>query len=232
MQLSVVVPVLEEAPRLRRLLPRLLDDRLPAGDRPDEVVVVDGGSSDGGPELARGAGARVVVAEQGRGCQLDAGARAARGELLLFLHADGLPEPGALSELRQACDGGTRLACFRQRIEAEGRFFRLVEAAAARRARAGRAYGDSGLCVSRELYEELGGYRHWPLFEDLDLSQRASREVPLHLLAGHLLVDPRRWQREGRLRCTLRNWILGLGFRMGVPPERLAHLYPHHRTRG
>lgn len=237
LRLAVVVPVLEEEAVLGRLLERLLGpgaeraggaiDRLDRLDRADTVLVVDGGSRDRSRALAREAGARVLVTGRGRGRQMALGAREARGDVLLFLHADARPAPGALAELRRAFAGGARLACFRQRIGAPGAFYRLVERVAAARARRGRVYGDSGLALSRELYVRCGGLRPLPVFEDLDLSLRAAGHAPVELLDGPLEVDPRRWRREGPLRCTLRNRILELGFRLGVAPERLVRLYPY-----
>ncbi len=228
--LGVVVPTLDEA----QLLPRLLARLAPAPgdpDRPEEVVVSDGGSRDGTVEIARRAGARVVRAPAGRGRQLAAGAEALGTNLLLFLHADCLPEPGALARLRRALGSGRLVAAgMRQRIEAEGRFFRWVERFADRRTRRGIVYGDSGLVVTRRAYERAGGFAPLPLFEDLDLSRRLARVGPIGLVEDAVLrVSPRRWHREGRWRCTLRNRALTLAFLAGVSPERLAARYAPHR---
>jgi rSAM/selenodomain-associated transferase 2 len=230
---SVLVPALDEAAALPGLLARLLEAE-DAADRADEVVVADGGSADGSVELARAAGARVVSSAPGRGRQLAAGARALGGEVLVVLHADCLPEPGALSAVRRAfADPGTVTAAMRQRIDARGAVYRVIERAADARCRwLGVVYGDSGLCVRRAAYDAVGGFRALPLFEDVDLSRRLARLGRVRLVEGaRLTVSARRWQREGPLRCTLRNWILTLAYAAGVPPERLARHYRRHGAR-
>lgn len=226
--LGVVVPTWNEEARLPALLARLLDESFPAPDRADTVVVADGGSRDGTCAVARAMGADVVAAPRGRGAQLAAGAAVARGDVLLFLHADCVPAPGALAALREGfLDPGVAVAAMRQRISAEGRFYRLVERAADARARRGTVYGDSGLAVRRTAYEAVGGFRPLPLFEDVELSRRLAPHGPVRVIEGAALaVSPRRWRREGALRCTLRNWMLRVLYGLGVSAERLARLYP------
>lgn len=226
-RLSLVVPTWNEASRLPRLLAATLGAE-DAGDRPDEVVVADGGSTDRTCDLARAAGARLVSSDLGRGTQLAAGAAAASGDLLAFVHADACPRPGALALVRAAFgDAGVEAAAFHQEIEAPGRVYRWIERVADRRARRGWVYGDSGLVLRRALYEGLGGFRDQPLFEDLDLARRLRARVDVLLVPGAVLtVCPRRWQREGAVRASVRNWALTRAWRLGVPPERLARWYP------
>lgn len=221
--LSVVVPTLDEA----RRLPRLLDDLRALGDHV-EVVVVDGGSRDGTPDRARAAGARVVSAPRGRGIQLRAGAREARGPWLLFLHADVRLTPEAASAVRGFLDRATpdRAAYFPFALDARGAWWRLVEAGQRVRERlTGLVYGDQGLLVSRALYERAGGHPAWPLMEDVEVVDRIRRSGSLERLAPPLPSSPRRYLREGRLRGWLRNAALVTLFRLGVPPERLLRWY-------
>lgn len=228
--IGVVVPTLDEAAHLPRLLARLQGAGSNGSDRADEVVVADGGSGDGTRELAQSLGARVIAAPRGRGAQLAAGVEHVAAEVLLFLHADCVPEPGALAVLRRAfADPALGASAMRQRIAAEGAFYRLVESAANARARRGMVLGDSGLAIRRELYHALGGFRPVGLFEDVDFSRRLRRRCRVKVLGGAgLSVSARRWQREGALRCTLRNWMLRLMYEAGIGPERLARLYPPH----
>jgi len=200
------------------------------------VLVTDGGSDDGTGRLAQaaaGAGVRLVSGPAGRGAQLARGAELADGDLLLFLHADCIPAPGALAHLRAAFeDPALCAAAMSQRITAPGRFFRWVERAADARSRRGRVMGDSGLIVRREAYRAVGGFRALPLFEDLDLSRRLRGQGPMTLVQNAVLeISPRRWQREGPLRCTLRNWMLRILYTLGVDPERLRRMYPPHSPR-
>ena len=220
---SVVVPTWNEAANLPRLAASLA---LQA--RKHEWIVTDGESSDGSVELAERLGARVVRGKRGRGGQLMRGAQAARGELLLFLHADARLAPGALSAL-EAAFGDPRVIAtgMRQVIEHQARFYRWVERAANRRVALGWVYGDSGLCVRRAAYDAVGGFHELALFEDLDLSKRLRRRGRIALVhAAELGCSPRRWELEGRLRRTIKNWFLTVLWAAGVDPARLARFYP------
>jgi rSAM/selenodomain-associated transferase 2 len=223
LRFSIVVPTWNEAKNMEELA-----GSLAAQGREHEWIVADGGSADGTGELAERLGARVVSGARGRGAQLASGARAARGELLLFLHADARLAPGALDALAAAfADPRVIAAGLRQEIAHPARFYRWVERAANRRVRFGWVYGDSGLCVRRAAYDAVGGFRALELFEDLDLSARLRRAGRVAFVpAAALLCSPRRWEREGRLACTLRNWILTVLWAAGVEPARLARFYP------
>ena len=222
MSLSIVIPTLDEA----SALPGLLGD-LALLEVSHEVIVADGGSTDGTPEIAARAGAQVVRAPRGRGQQLAAGARAARGDVLCFLHADVRCVPGARSALERAArlPDGVALA-FGLRIAAEGWRYRFVEWGTDRRSRWARMpYGDQGLILSRATYELAGGFRSLVLMEDGDLVRRLRRVARVCILPERLEVSPRRWQRDGVLRRMLRNWLLAAGYLLGVPPARLAARY-------
>jgi rSAM/selenodomain-associated transferase 2 len=220
---SVVVPTWNEAGNLAELAASLA-----VQEREHEWIVADGGSTDGTPELAERLGARVLRGARGRGAQLAGGARAARGELLLFLHADARLAPGALAALATAFEDPRVVATgMRQVIQHEARFYRWIERAANRRVALGWVYGDSGLCVRREAYDAVGGFHEMPLFEDLDLSARLRRTGRIALVsAAGVACSPRRWELEGRLRCTLKNWVLTALWAAGVDPARLARFYP------
>ena len=227
--LGVVIPALDEAEALPGLLQRLLVGSEP-NDLADEVVVVDGGSRDGTAAVARAGGARTVEAPRGRGTQLAAGARELGCELLFFLHADCRPARGTLTALRRAFeDEHLAAAGCAQRVEGEGWFYRAVERAADARVRRGMVYGDSGLCARRSAYEAAGGFADLPLFEDVDLSRRLARLGAVRLVEGaRLSISARRWEREGRLGATLRNWALRTAHALGADPRRLARLYRPH----
>jgi rSAM/selenodomain-associated transferase 2 len=226
--LGVVVPTLDESERIAALLERLLDPRRGA-DAVERVVVSDGGSRDATRELARRFGARVLEGPRGRGAQLAAGARELGTDVLIFLHADCMPEDGAIERVRVAFeDQRLTVAAMHQRVDAHGVFFRCVEAAADRRvAWLGVVYGDSALCVRRDAYEGCGGFREVPLFEDVELSRRLRSVARPRLIAGaRVLVSARRWRTEGALRATLRNWMLLAAYSLGVAPQRLTRFYP------
>jgi rSAM/selenodomain-associated transferase 2 len=223
---SVVVPTWNEAANLADLAASLA-----LQDCAHEWIVADGGSTDGTVALAERLGARVVRGARGRGVQLAHGARAAQGELLLFLHADAVLARGALAALEAAFTEPRVIAAgMRQEIAHPARFYRWVERAANRRVAFGWVYGDSGLCVRRAAYDAVGGFRELVLFEDLDLSARLRRSGRIVFVgAAGVRCSPRRWEREGRLACTLKNWVLTTLWAAGVDPARLARFYPPGR---
>ena len=216
--LSVVVPTLNAAARL--------DSCLASVAEADEILVVDGGSSDSTAAIAARRGARLVASARGRGLQLAAGAEAALSDWLLFLHADTHLAPGWRAAAdRHAERQRGKAACFRLRLDSAARPARLVEAGVRLRVRwFGLPYGDQGLLLSRRLYEEVGGYRPLPLMEDVDLVSRIGR-ARLARLPLDAVTSAERWRRDGWLRRSALNLAcLGL-YGAGVPPERIARFY-------
>lgn len=227
LRLGVGICALDEEEGLGRLLPRLMGG---GPDGADVVVVADGGSADRSRELTREAGATLLEGARGRGPQLVATAERLleeEADVLLFLHADSLPSEGALGAVRRAfADPELVAAGMSQRVDASGRVFRWIESAANRRVRRGMVFGDSALSVRASDYASVGGFDPLPLFEDVELSDRLRRRGPIRLLdEAEILVCARRWEQEGVLRCTLRNWILRALHRLGVAPRHLARLY-------
>ncbi|MBN2704922.1 MAG: TIGR04283 family arsenosugar biosynthesis glycosyltransferase [Deltaproteobacteria bacterium] len=223
-RISVVIPVLDEASILPATLAALQLEKCPGVV---EVLVVDGGSRDQSAELAAVAGGRVLHSAPGRGRQLNAGARAARGAVLFFLHADTRIEISAydeiLSRLRRP---GVVLGAFSLAIAAPGLRFRLLEKMIALRCRWLRLpYGDQGFFIRREDFFTCGGFREIPLLEDLDFLRRARRRGRLALSRQTVLTSARRWQRRGFWRTTLLNQLILLGAFLGLPPSWLKKLY-------
>ena len=217
----MVIPALNEA----RALPRLLESLV---GEADEVVVVDGGSSDGSQAIARQHGARVLLTDRGRGRQLAAGARVTKAELLVFLHADCVLEPGSMAAVCRAFEDSELIAGgMHQLIDGERAVFRWIERAANRRVRRhGMVYGDSGLVVRRSAYQAAGGFPVYPIFEDVELSRNLFGLGRIDLIRGATIrISSRRWDREGVVRCTARNWLLRAAFLFGLEPHRLARHY-------
>jgi rSAM/selenodomain-associated transferase 2 len=225
LRVSVVIPTWREADRIVATLEAL------AAQGPDEVIVVDGGSPDGTADRAAGAPTRprVVRSGRGRGAQLRAGAAAASGDLLVFLHADCRLAPGALAALRRYAARHPRVpgGCFRMRITPGGRGIGVVERSAnLRAALIAMPYGDQAMFARRGAYERVGGFPPWPLMEDVELARRLRRLGRLAVLPDRVVVSARRWERAGVLRQTLRNWRLITLWMLGVPADRLAPRYP------
>lgn len=216
LSLSVVIPALNAAPTLARCLERV--------GAVDELILVDGGSTDLTRTIAESAGARVVISPKGRGVQLRAGGEAARGDWLLFLHADTVLATGwhKAAELHIRGHRG-RAACFRFRLDDPAWQARWIERGVRMRVRwLGLPYGDQGLLVPADLYRRAGGFRPLPLMEDVDLVRRLGR---VRMLDADAVTSAERWRRDGWGRRSARNLLcLGL-YRAGVPVERIARLY-------
>jgi rSAM/selenodomain-associated transferase 2 len=216
--ISVVIPALNAKASIAACLAAVREA--------DEIVVADGGSSDGTPAIAERNGARIVHSAPGRGVQLAAGAGAAKGDWLLFLHSDTLLAQGWREAAERHMIGQRgKAACFRFRLDAREWQARLVETGVALRVRLlGLPYGDQGLLISRRLYDRLGGYRPLPLMEDVDLVRRIGGPR-LERLAAAALTSPERWRRDGWLRRSLRNLLCLAFYWSGMSAERVARLY-------
>jgi len=219
---SIVVPVLDEAVAI----PALLDDLAELYGR-FEVVVADGGSRDASAEMAREhpLGPRVVTA-RGRARQLNAGAGAARGEALVFLHADTrLPYDAYTSLCRALRDHEIVGGNFALRFDGGDRFSRALGAWYAVQRRLGIYYGDSAVWVRRGTFEALGGYRDLAIMDDYDFVRRLERRGRTVCLPGPAVTSARRWQRIG-LGRTIASWVvIRWLYLAGVSPQRLSALY-------
>lgn len=222
MRVSVVVCCVDE----EALLPSCLEAARLGLRGGDELIVVDGGSADRSRELAAEAGAAVLRAPRGRAAQLDAGARAACGEVLLFLHADTLLPAGWRAAVERAFEEGAVAAGFRLRLGAEGARLRLLEACAELRERlTGVPQGDQALCARRADYLAVGGFPPVPLMEEYELVRRLKSRGPVARLEERVFTSPRRHLRRGPLAQGLRNNLIIALYYLGVPPARLAGLY-------
>ena len=221
MRLSIVIPALDEASGIADTLAALA----PLVARGAEVVVVDGGSRDDTVALARAQGARVLAAARGRARQMNAGAAAAVGDALLFLHADTRLPPGAdarvLGALAQRPWGR-----FDVRIDGEARTLALVAALMNLRSRlTGIATGDQAMFVRREAFVAVDGFPDQPLMEDIELSRRLRRIGRPACLRDRAITSGRRWMTRGVWRTILLMWRLRLAYWLGANPERLRARY-------
>jgi len=222
LQLSIIIPALNEAGCIRDILRQLQALRAQG----HEVILVDGGSCDETIALAQPLVDQLLPAPAGRAVQMNVGARAAGGRVFWFLHADtGVPDNAAapiIAALQQAGNWGR----FDVRLSGDGFLLRLVERMMNWRSRfTGIATGDQGIFVSRELFESVGGFAALPLMEDIDLSRRLkSRQWPV-CLRDTLTVSSRRWEQQGIFPTVALMWVLRLAYFLGVPPARLAMHY-------
>ena|SRR5438128_1061495 len=220
-EITIIIPTLNEASEIGRTLDRL---QLLTGSF--EIIVVDGGSTDETLEFAKSKGVTVITTERGRGIQLHAGALAATGRILWFLHADSIPPPGALSEICRELsdesipggnfalkfDGDSYASAFMNLFYDKIRYFGLL-------------YGDSGIFVRRDIYQQIGGFKPMPLFEDLEFARRLKKHGKLVRLNATITTSSRRFDSRPFLPVFTR-WVLyQCLYWIGVSPSRLARSY-------
>lgn len=223
--ISVIIPVFEERSGIGATLDRL---RRLAGPPPREVIVVDGHPQTTTLEAIQDTGVVPLRSSKGRGVQMNRGAAAAIGRILLFLHADTRLPPGAFSRVTEVmADRRNAAGAFDLAIDSSRRALAAIAWMATRRSRlTGIPYGDQAVFVRRSIFDAVGGYRDIPIMEDVDLMRRIRRRGGrIGFIDAPAVTSPRRWIREGIVYGTLRNWTLISLYLAGVDPHRLARFY-------
>jgi rSAM/selenodomain-associated transferase 2 len=220
--LSIIVPTLDEAAAIEACLGPLQALR----ERGVEVIVVDGGSCDATRELATPLADRVLDAPRGRARQMNAGAHAARGSVLLFLHADTLLPAGADALVARAIEGGARWGRFDVAITGADPLLRVIACSMNARSRLSAiATGDQAIFVKRDAFQAAGGFPDIPLMEDVALSRALKRAGRPACLRERVVTSGRRWERRGTLRTIFLMWRLRLAYAAGADPSTLSHRY-------
>ncbi len=220
MAVSVVVPVLDEAERIGPLLGALRN----AGA--GELIVVDGGSRDVTAQRAAPFCDRLIRSHQGRAVQMNAGAAAASGAVLWFVHADSTVPVDAAAKIEQALGAGADWGWFDVRLSGDRPLFRVISWCMNQRARlTGIATGDQGLFVRRELFARCGGFPEQLLMEDIALCRRLRRMARRACLPGPIITSSRRWEERGAWRTIALMWRLRLAFALGADPAALHRRY-------
>ena len=221
--ISVIIPVLNEEQTIGSCISRIKEEKSAS-----EIIVADGGSSDRTKEIVTGfSDVRFVSSEKGRGLQMNSGAARAKGDLLLFLHADTRLEPGWSAVLRSAFDSDELTGgAFSFRIDNPSARYRIVEALVALRCLLLKApYGDQSIFVRRTIFEKTGGYPAIPLMEDIELVRKLKKAGKIVILSHKAYTDSRRWEKKGILRTYISNQFLRILYMYGVSPHKLAERY-------
>jgi len=222
MGISIVIPALNEI----AALPALLADLQPLRETGTELIVADGGSEDGTVAAARPFADRVVRAPRGRARQMNAGAAAAGGDWLLFLHADSRVRAPCAAAIAGLGEGGAQWGFFRVRLQGASRWLAVISRAMCWRSRlTGIATGDQGLFLSRELFTAVGGFPDQPLMEDIEICRRLRRRGRPQFCRAELESSGRRWDRDGALATIAFMWWLRLRYALGTDPARLERAY-------
>ena len=223
--ISVIVPTLNEAAQISETLDAL---QAVAGEK--EIFVVDGGSEDETVALARAAGAIVIESARGRGVQQHAGAMAARGEVLWFVHADTIAPPNAILDMSDALEDSSVVGGnFGLTFDGPSRAARQLTAIYPTLRWLNLCYGDSGIFVRRSMYEAVGGFRAFAVFEDLDLLKRLRRAGRFAHLKTRMVTSSRRFESRNFAGMWVHWTALQVLYWAGVHPNTLARWYGHAR---
>jgi rSAM/selenodomain-associated transferase 2 len=232
MRISIIVPIYNEAEALPAFLAhmKVLQAEIDEGGDGIELILVDGGSSDASVDRIEDAGLPYLSAERGRAVQMNVGAAAASGDVLLFLHADTIIDGAALRAARRTIASGAVGGYYRVRLSSNRTLLRLVGRLISWRSKlSGVATGDQAIFTARAAFEQIGGYAPLPLFEDLDLSRRLKRLGRFIALDVPVITSSRRWESGGTMATILRMWTLRVLYYCGVSPARLARHYGEAR---
>jgi rSAM/selenodomain-associated transferase 2 len=224
-QISIIIPVFKEPYIINQTIEHL--DCLGTTKR-IEIIIVDGHFSQNTLKAVKDKRVKKILSHRGRGIQMNAGAKVASGEILLFLHADTcLANNAPELIIKTLHDQNAVAGSFDLGINSDKAVFRLIEKMVYIRSRLTRIpYGDQGIFIKRNFFELLGGYGNMPLMEDVDLMRRVKKAGgKITIVNRKILTSSRRWEKEGVIFCTLRNWVLLLLYFMGVPTEKLSKFY-------
>lgn len=228
MDLSIILPVLNEQSRICLAIERLYSQ---AFRGTMQIIVSDGDPTGSTIACIDDPSIITTISSPGRGSQMNAGAALATGKILLFLHCDTvLPENGLKLVFQLMDNQQVDVGAFDLSIDKKGFLFRIIEKVSSLRSRMTRLpYGDQALFIRRSYFFDIGQYKQIPIMEDVDLMRRIKKDRTRPVfLNSSVITSARRWEKEGALFCTLRNWVILTLYFLGVRPEKLVRLYRTH----
>ncbi|MBW2553605.1 MAG: TIGR04283 family arsenosugar biosynthesis glycosyltransferase [Deltaproteobacteria bacterium] len=220
---SIIIPVLHELKKINLLL-----EDLQEFEENFEIIVVDGNPNRETINIISNQDIKILVSKEGRGRQMNTGAASAGGEILIFLHADTQLPVTALDRIRHALKKKQYVGgAFDLSIRSDKLILKVIAKCASLRSRLTRIpYGDQAIFIRKDYFNKIGGYKEIPLMEDVELMQRIKkRGDKICILSDRVFTSPRRWEKEGIICCTLRNWIIIILYLIGISPDKLARYY-------
>jgi rSAM/selenodomain-associated transferase 2 len=222
---SIIVPVFQEGENINNLIVHL---RHLGPEKEREIIVVDGAPEKDTLPVIRDDRVVKISSEKGRAKQMNAGASVAKGEILIFLHADTELPQKALKRINAFINAKEYVGgAFDLGIKSDKLIYKVIAFLASLRSRLNRIpYGDQAIFIRKEYFDQIGGYKEIPLMEDVELMRRVKRSgKKIKIFPDRTMTSQRRWEKEGVIYCTLRNYSLQLLYFLGVSPHRLVKLY-------
>jgi rSAM/selenodomain-associated transferase 2 len=224
-EFSIIIPVLNEPDRINSLIEHLQKQNF---EIPHEIIVVDGDTQGSTITAIKDRNVTTITSEKGRGRQMNAGAAAAYGEILIFLHADTILPENALVKISRILQNKNYVGgAFDLKIDSNRLFLKYISVRASMRSRWNRIpYGDQAIFIRKKYFNQIGGYKEIPLMEDVDLMRRIKKDgKKIVILPDKVTTSARRWENDGVFYTTLRNQILIRLFYLGISPHKLAKYY-------
>lgn len=218
--ISIIIPTYNEEKTINDLLRCIQDFSA-------EIIIADGGSTDKTRDIAANfKKINILKTSKGRARQMNQAVMKAQGDIILFLHADCIPEQNTLEDIVKCIDYGYSGGCLSQRIASHKKIYRFIETSGNLRAKFSRIfYGDQAMFVKKHIFLSLGGFDDVDIFEDVLFSKKLRNKHKVTLLKTKVYVSPRRWQEQGIIRTTLINWVITAGFILGFSPSFLKKIY-------
>jgi rSAM/selenodomain-associated transferase 2 len=219
--ISIIIPVLNEAAIIQPILEKL------QGNANLEIIVIDGGSRDNTAVIAQATGVKTITVSGGRSAQMNAGAKIAEGEILLFLHLDTNLPANFVDLITQTLKHPRVIAgAFELAIQGEAKSLRWIEIFVKLRSHLlSLPYGDQAIFITKQAFADIGGFPDLPIMEDFELIQRLKRQGKIAIAPGTVITSGRRWQKLGVWRTTFINQLIIAGYYLGVSPQKLSDFY-------
>ncbi|MCF7917011.1 MAG: TIGR04283 family arsenosugar biosynthesis glycosyltransferase [Candidatus Omnitrophica bacterium] len=218
--ISVIVPTFNEERNIRRIL------ELFSQKSEIELIIVDGESQDQTSQIVADYPCLLIKTQKKRAYQLNKGAQRAKGDILIFLHADCLIDDYGLAAIKAAIDQGCIGGALSQKIEATSFIYRYIEFSGNLRAKLTKIfYGDQAIFVRKDIFNQIGGFEDVDLFDDVLFSKKLKKTGRTCLLNNKVYTLPRRWQKQGIIKTTIINWLISFGFIFKIPIDKLKNFY-------